>query len=316
MNRRMSRPEPGASTAAVFGELLKHLREAAGHTQETLGKLIPCDRSQVARVESATRVPKEEFVARCDEVLDTGGMLLRLWVRIDWYQEVERPDWFKRRVEMEKEAVSIHEYESQVVLGLLQTEDYARALFSTATDRTESEGRVRARMSRQERFLCPDGPMLFAVMDESCIRNVFGGRQVMRRQCAHLLALGEQPNIRIQFAPAQVANLLRPKAPMSILRLPDGHQWIYTESLHRGHFSDDPTVVARHSRTYDVLRADALSASQSAALISEAMKGYEHDEEDRAQLSDLDEEQPQRQRPRQLHRSSPRYPRLRPRPRQ
>ncbi|MEV6671717.1 helix-turn-helix transcriptional regulator [Streptomyces sp. NPDC051162] len=316
MNRRTStpKPEPGATTAAVFGELLKHLREAAGHTQETLGKLIPCDRSQVARVESATRVPKEEFVTRCDEALSTGGMLMRLWVRIDWYQEVERPDWFKRRVAMEQEAVSLRGYESHVVMGLFQTEDYARALFSRV-GRPETEERVRARMSRQKRFLCPDGPMLIAVLDESCIRNVVGNHRVMHGQCAHLLSLGQQPNICIQVAPAHNAHLVRPKASMSILRLPDGHEWIYTESLHRGHFNDDPAIVTRHSQTYDVLRADALSASESAALIGKAMKGYE-DEDDRPQRGYLDQEQPQRRRPRRLHRSSPRYPRPRPRPRQ
>ncbi|MEU3756066.1 helix-turn-helix transcriptional regulator [Streptomyces olivoreticuli] len=308
----MSRPEPGASTAAVFGELLKHLREAAGHTQETLGKRIPCDRSQVARVESATRVPKEEFVARCDEVLDTGGMLTRLWVRIDWYQEVEHPDWFKRRVEMDEEAVSLYEYQTQLVLGFLQTEDYARALFSRVADLSEDvvEDRVRARMSRQARFLLPNGPMLIVVLDESCIRNVVKSRQIMRDQCAHLLTLGEQPNIWIQVAPAHQPNLRRPKASMSIIRLSGGHQWIYTESLDRGHFNDDPAVVARHTRRYDALRADALSASESAALIREAMEGYGH-EGDRSQCGHVDQEQPQRRRRRPVHRGSPQHPRLR-----
>lgn len=316
MNRHTSEPERGATTAAVFGELLKHLREAAGLSQEGLGKLIPCDRSQVARIEAATRVPKEGFVARCDEVLHTSGMLKRLWVRIDWYQEVERPDWFKRRVALEQEAVAVYQYQSNVVLGLLQTEEYARALFSSVTEGSETEDRVRARMSRQQRFLCPDGPTLIAVLDESCIRRTVGSQQIMHRQCAHLLTVGKQPNIRIQVAPAHVPELARPRVPMAIITLPDGHGWIYSESLLRGHFTDDPEAVAFHTQRYDVLRADALSASESATLISEAMEGYGHDEEDRTQRGHLDQEQPQRSRPRRLHRSSPRYPRLRPHTRQ
>ncbi|MGW1071440.1 helix-turn-helix domain-containing protein [Streptomyces sp. NPDC002537] len=303
-----------ATTAVIFGELLKCLREAAGLTQSDLGKMIPCDRSLIARIELATRVPKDWLVKRADEVLDTGGALMRLWVRIDWYQEVERPDWFKRRVEMEQEAVSIQEYETQVVLGLLQTEDYARTLFSRV-NRSATEERIHLRMRRQERFLCPDGPTLIAVLDESCIRNMVGSRLIMQRQCARLLALGSQPNIRIQVAPAHDPHLMRPKAPMTIIRLPGGHEWLYTESLYRGHFTDDPELVARFTQRYDLLRADALSADESAALISEAMKGY-GDGDDRARRGHLDEEQPQRRRPRQLHRSSPRYPRLRPNTRQ
>ncbi|WSV51859.1 helix-turn-helix transcriptional regulator [Streptomyces decoyicus] len=63
----------------MFGEVLKHFREAAGFTQEELSNKIPCDRSQVARVEAGTRVPQDTFAKQCDELLGTGGVLLRLW---------------------------------------------------------------------------------------------------------------------------------------------------------------------------------------------------------------------------------------------
>jgi transcriptional regulator with XRE-family HTH domain len=318
----------GASSAEVFGEVLKHLREAAGLTQAELGRQIPCDRSLLARIETATRVPKEALVMRCDELLDTGGLLMRIWKQVDWYAEVERPDWFTRRVEMEKGAVSIQTYQSDVVTGLLQTPDYAQALFSTFPTTAEIDDRVRARMDRQRRFLSPNGPVFIAVLDESCIRNVVGSHRIMRAQCAHLLAVGQQANIRVQIAPAHIPNLMRPPTSMSIIRLPDGHEWIYTESLRRGHFYDDPEVVARHSQEYALLKADALSANESAALISEVMEGY-GDEGSLGQKqlqrrrsrrlpgnSYLVQEQPQRQPARRLRGNRPRYPRLRPRPRQ
>ncbi|MFC8506273.1 Scr1 family TA system antitoxin-like transcriptional regulator [Streptomyces sp. NPDC057411] len=297
----------------MFGELLRHYRESAGLTQEALARLIPCDRSQVARVEAAKRVPTDTFARACDEILGTGGVLLRLWGRIDWYPQVEHPDWFERRAEMDAEAVALREYQTQVMPGLLQTPEYAHALFSRVSNGETVEDRVRARLSRQQRFLAEDGPLYIVVLDESCLRNLVGDAAVMRDQCAHLLRVGTRPNIVLQIAPSERPELRRPNTSVSLIRLPDGHEWVYSESLDRGHFSDDPGDFARHSQTYDVLRADALSARESAAMISDMMEGHRHHAEARSDRGDLDQEQPQRGQRRKLPRSRPRIPRPRPR---
>ncbi|MFC9126941.1 Scr1 family TA system antitoxin-like transcriptional regulator [Streptomyces sp. NPDC057099] len=315
MSRRNGSAGSGVSTAAVFGEVLKHFREAALLTQEGLAGRIPCDRSHVARVEAGTRVPTDGFAKSCDELLATGGVLMRLWGRIDWYPQVEHPDWFRRRAEMDEVAVALREYQERVIPGLLQTADYARSLFSRLVSGTELEERVRARLSRQQRFLAKGGPLYLVVLDESCLGNVVGSPALMREQCAHLLSVGRLPNVRIQVAPAGRLGLARPSGSMSLIKLPDGHEWVYSESLDRGHFSDDPALFALHSQTYDVLRADAPSAPESAALISDAMERYEH-EQGRTQRGDVDQEHLQRRQRRQLHRNSPRFPRNRPRPRQ
>ncbi|MEU8027722.1 helix-turn-helix transcriptional regulator [Streptomyces sp. NPDC049099] len=302
------------TNAALFGELLRHFREAAFLTQDALARQIPCDRSLVARVEAGTRVPQDTFAKKCDEVLVTGGVLGRLWGKIDWYPQVEHPDWFKRRAEMDEKAVRLYEYQVMVIPGLLQTPDYARALLSETMSGDEAEEKARARLSRQQRFLLEGGPFYAAVLDESCLRMMVGGSAVMRDQCAHLLAVAQRPNVRIQVAPADRLGVVRPTTSMSLIELPDGHRWVYSESLSQGHFADDPTVFARHSQTYDVLRADALAAPESAAWIGEAMEGYErtHDQT-RTQRGHVDQEQLQRQRRRQLRGNRPRYPRGRPR---
>ncbi|WP_282694780.1 helix-turn-helix transcriptional regulator [Streptomyces sp. CC208A] len=297
----------------MFGELLRHYRESAGLTQQALALQLHCDRSLVARVEAAKRVPTDTFAKACDEVLGTGGVLLRLWARIDWYPAVQHPDWFERRAEMDAKAVALREYQVQVMPGLLQTQEYAHALFSRVSNGEAVDDRVRARLSRQQRFLAEDGPLYIAVLDESCLRNVVGDADVMREQCAHLLRVGEQTNIVVQVVPSDRAKIRRPNTSLSLIRLPDGHEWVYSESLGQGHFIDDPTVFARHSQTYDVLRAKTLSVDESAALISEIMKGYEHYAEARTRRTDLDQEQLQRRRRRQLHRNRPRIPRPRPR---
>ncbi|MEU1312379.1 helix-turn-helix transcriptional regulator [Streptomyces cinnamoneus] len=316
----------GATTAAVFGEVLRHHREIAGLTQGELAGKIPCDRSLVARVEAGTRVPQRHFVVACDQVLGVGEMFAKLWRKIDWYPEVVHPDWFRRRAAMDAEAVSLRTYQGQVIPGLLQTEEYARVLFSRSVpgNEREVEERLRARMSRQQRFLDPGGPLLVAVLDESAIRTVMRDAVVMRDQCAHLLVLGQRPNVCIQVAPAGDGGIVRPDTSLSLIRLPSGEEWVYSESLDSGHFNHDPAVIARHSQTYDVLRADALSARDSAALIRDVMEGYAHDDgmaQEQLQWprrgglpgNRVGEEQSQRRQRRGLHRNSPQFPRLRPR---
>ncbi|MBL0802507.1 MULTISPECIES: helix-turn-helix transcriptional regulator [Streptomyces] len=319
MSRRKAAPgalTAAATTADVFGEVLRYFREEAGLTQEALARQIPCDRSQIAHIEAGTRVPQDTFVKTCDEALGTRDALMRLWVRIDWYPQVEHPDWFKRRAEMDEVAVAVRQYQAQTIPGLLQTEEYAQALFAQVNGPEETEERVRARLSRQQRFLDPDGPMYIALLDESCLRTVVGDFDIMRRQYMYLLELARRPNIRIQVVPAGATGAIRPNTSMSIIRLPEGQEWVYSESLDRGHFSDAPAVLARHNQTYDVLRADALSASESASLIGEMTERYRPHGQVQPQRNPLDQEQLQRQQRRRLPRTRPRVPRPRPRPRQ
>ncbi|MEV8545855.1 helix-turn-helix transcriptional regulator [Streptomyces sp. NPDC051572] len=309
MTYRNAEATGGVSNAVLFGDLLRFYREAELLTQEALARQLHCDRSHVAKIEAGTRVPQESFAKTCDEILGTGGALLRMWRQIDWYPEVQHPDWFEKRAEMDAQAVALREYQERVVPGLLQTPSYARALFSQIATGEEVEERVRARLSRQPRFFADEGPLYIAVLDESCLRNAVGNPQAMRDQCAHLLDVGRRPNIRIQVAPAGLFGLIRPRNSFSLIKLPDGHDWVYSESLDRGHFNDDPAIFARHSQAYDVLRADIPSARESAALISDVMEGYEHHGQAPARRGDLDQEQLQRQQRRQLRRNRPRFPR-------
>ncbi|MEU9608558.1 helix-turn-helix transcriptional regulator [Streptomyces sp. NPDC048057] len=293
-----------ATSAALFGALLREHRKGAGLSQDELAGKIPCDRSLVAKVEAGVRVPQLPFVMRCDEVLGTEGLLARLWPKVDWYQRVDHPDWFQRRADMDAQATCLRSYQALVMPGLLQSDEYAFALFSRKMDADAARERADARLSRQQRFLDPDGPVLIVVLDESALRNVVGSQSIMRAQCEHLLALGQQPNIRVQVAPAHLP-LIRPNTSMSLITLPNGHRWVYSESLDQGHFTDDPTVYERHAQTYDVLRADALSARESALLIGDFMKGYACDGWP-AQRGNVGQEQLQRGQRRRLPRSRPR----------
>jgi len=142
-------PEAGASPLALFGAELRHYRTAAGLSQEQLGDRIGYSAALVGAVETARRMPTEDFTARCDvvEELGTGGALLRL------------REW----PSIEREALSLRTWELVLVPGLLQTPDYARAILrgalSDAPDE-DIEQQVDARMGRQQILARQDPPML------------------------------------------------------------------------------------------------------------------------------------------------------------
>ncbi|MFD9125591.1 Scr1 family TA system antitoxin-like transcriptional regulator [Kitasatospora sp. NPDC059571] len=314
MGSRTGAGRTAGGPAALFGAEIRHARELAGYSQADLARLLHCDRSLITRIESGQRVPQEDFAAACDRVLRTDGLLARIWSRVDWYAQAEHPDWFRRFAEMEAAAVALRKYEAQLVPGLLQTEAYARALFARGARGSGDalvEERVAARLGPQRRFLAEDGPLLVVVLDEGALRRSVGGPEVMHSQLAHLLAVAARPNVALQVLPFAHHDAARPDTSMSLVTLPDGREWVYSESLDRGHFSNDPAVLARHARTYDLLRSDALSARGTGTLIARAMEGYDHDQS-RSGHGRMAQEPAQRIERRRLRRGGPRLPRRRP----
>lgn len=314
MRARIEKPGEVVTSAGMFGELLRDIRETAGVSQARVAAKIPCDRSQIARIELGTRIPALDVVQTLDRVLETGGFLARMWRKVDWHPTLSHPDWFQRRAAMDAKASAVREYGTDTIPGLLQAPEYVRALYAAADPGNEGdlEERVEARLGRQLRFLDPEGPLLMALLEEACLRRVVGGAAVMRKQCERLLDVVQLPNIYVRVLRLDsVAD--RPNTAMSLLTLPQNEQWVYSESLDQGHFISRPEEVAGYVRTYDVLGAHALNADDSAALIREAMEGYADDEHPRHQRRKVGQEQLQRQQRRKLRRSGPRLYGRRPR---
>ncbi|WP_432090012.1 helix-turn-helix domain-containing protein [Streptomyces sp. NRRL F-5630] len=303
----------GRSGPAVWGRLEVHFRTQAGVTQAELARALNVERSLVSKFESGDRVPDLKHAEDADAFLDAGGALVELWKETDWYPQVEHPDWFERRARMDAEATAVYVYQTQTFPGLLQTYEYALALFGQVEVDEVAEERVRARLSRQVRFQKSDGPTLVVILDESCFQNVMGSPAIMHAQCEHLLNEASRMHVHLHVVPASSPHLVPPKTSMTLLTLPDGERWVYSESLDCGHFVGDPKAVARHQQTYDVLRADCLSVSDSAALIRDAMERYDRDAQAEPQPAHVGQEQLQRERRRRLHRNRIRVPRPRPR---
>jgi uncharacterized protein DUF5753 len=100
------------------------------------------------------------------------------------------PDWFEIYVGLEAEAATISAYDAEFVPGLLQTEEYARAVHRARLLRAneeEIEQRVRMRMARQELLISDDAPQVWLVLNEAVIRRLVGGRATMHAQLTHLI---------------------------------------------------------------------------------------------------------------------------------
>jgi transcriptional regulator with XRE-family HTH domain len=143
--------DPGSSLLAFFGAELRRRRAAAGMSQEQLGHAVNYSAALVGRVEIGERVPSPDFARRCDDVLSAEGLFAHL--RDSMNSDVHAyPTWFWEFVEREREATSIREFNALAVPGLLQTEEYAQALFRAGrpADSDEEIGQhVAARLERQ-----------------------------------------------------------------------------------------------------------------------------------------------------------------------
>ncbi|WP_051732346.1 helix-turn-helix domain-containing protein [Kitasatospora phosalacinea] len=278
MERRKGTHGSAFCSPDFFASELVRARERAGLSQGDLANLAHCDRSLISRIEAAERVPQQDFVRACDKLLDADGLLLRIWERVPWRQGVEYPDWFRRFAEMEARATMLRDYQVSRVTGLLQTPEYARALLAqgdAAGDEQLIDERVAARMDRQRRFfeLDEDGPLLIVVLHEAAIRTVVGGPAVMARQLERLLEVARHPNILLQIAPFDMGEHTPSSVSLTLVTLPGGQECVYSQSLNRGHFISDNAEITRLARRYDRLRANALSAPDSARLIRSIMEG-------------------------------------------
>ena len=275
MVKRKKNYSVASSAGTVFGEVLRIKREDAGLTQEEAAELIHVERSLITKFENGERVPGPAHVENLDLTLGGRGELIRLHRRIDWTVRMSRyPDWFARRTRMDAELTQLHQYQTQLIPDLLQSEDYARAWFAQLARGDAHGDSIEGRMARQRRFLEADGPLYVALLDESCLLHQVGGPAVMREQLDHLLRVGELPNIRIQIVPFSLGHVSAPQNPTSLIVLPSGQRWMYSESVYMGHFSNDPEMLTQQQHSFDLLRSDSLSARESAALISDVREKY------------------------------------------
>ncbi|MEV5677189.1 helix-turn-helix transcriptional regulator [Streptomyces sp. NPDC052164] len=303
--------------AALFGAQVRRLRIAAGLTQAELGEMTHVVSTRITQIERSSGArPTLELARALDAALVADGLLIDLW---PYVHREAFPDWSRAFMAHSARAVSIREYASHVVPGLLQTEAYARALLSVGRslrDEEHLEERLGARMERQERLAAPGRPDLWVVLDESVLRRPVGGQAVMRTQLARLLELAEEPHITVQVLPFDQGEHDAMGGSLTVLVLPDGTEAAYTEGAHYGQLIEEPEEVGRFTVTYDRLRAVALPPLMSLDMIRSVREANDRGASvpSRSDRRRLAQEQLQQPGGRQLRGGGVRVPRRRPRP--
>ncbi|GAA4921629.1 helix-turn-helix transcriptional regulator [Streptomyces coeruleoprunus] len=260
--------DPSASPLDYYGSELRRLREAAGLRQSQLGDIIFCTGSLIGQIETAKKVPTREFSERLDAALGTDGTFSRL---VGLVLRSQLPTWFQAYAEMEARAAYISTYQAQLVYGLLQTEEYARAVLATGLP-DNLEDLVAARVERQRILRREQPPMTWVVLDEAALYRPIGGREVMRNQLAHLLSFRRERWVRIQVLPFGAGEHAGLIGSFNALRFDDEPEIVYTEDLISGHMTANPDTVKEAALRYAHVQAAALSVEDSAALIARVME--------------------------------------------
>ncbi|MGR4879260.1 Scr1 family TA system antitoxin-like transcriptional regulator [Streptomyces sp. LARHCF249] len=260
--------DPSASPLDYYGAELRRLREDAGLKQAQLGDSIFCTASLIGQIETARKVPTRDFSERVDAALGTDGVFSRL---VGLVLRSQLPAWFQAYAEMEAKAAYLSSFQAQLVYGLLQTEDYARAVLGVRTE-GDLDTKVAARMERQRILDRKNPPLMWVVLSEAVLHQEIGGREVMRNQLAHLLALQRREWVQVQILPFEAGAHAGLPGSYTLLRFDDDPDLVYTEDFVQGHMTANPQALREGSLRYDHLQAAALSVEKSAARIARVME--------------------------------------------
>lgn len=233
-----------------------------------MGALIFCTGSLIGQIETTKKVPTRDFSERLDAALGTDGVFSRL---IGLVLRSQLPTWFQPYADMEAKAAYISTYQAQVVYGLLQTEEYARAVLATGMP-DDLEGLLAGRMERQRILDREKPPMAWAILDEAVLHRPIGGHEVMRAQLGKLLEFSAHRWMRIQVLPFAAGEHASLDGAFTTMRFDDDPDIIYTEDLISGHMTASPDTVREASLRYAHLQATALSVEDSVALIARVME--------------------------------------------
>lgn len=271
--------DAGISPRHVFGKMLRFYRVRAGLSQEQFGARIHYSPDQVGKVENGQRSPTEEFATTCETIpeLNADGALAELWESLkDYFQHRAFPGWFAHWHDAEATATTLRWYELITVPGLLQTEEYARAVLSTRVKASEDEiaEMVTARLARQLILERPNPPMLWVILAEAVLRCPVGGPQVMSGQLARLHEAAAQPNIVIQVIPHGTGAHEGFRGPFIVADFDSAPSLAYQDTALRGQIIEDPDDISALMSLWDTLKSEALPRSASLALIQEVAKSW------------------------------------------
>jgi transcriptional regulator with XRE-family HTH domain len=269
----------------VLGRRLQELREAAGLKREEAARVLRVAPATVRRMETAEVALKVPYVQVLLEAYGVAEHEAAVFVglveeanRPGWWQRYHDvlPDWFSLFVSLEGAAKMMRSYEPHFVPGLLQTEEYARAVLEAGTiglrSPAEVERHVALRLERQRLLERPDAPHLWVIMDETVLTRPVGPRaQVMRDQLDKLLEYAERDGVTLQIAECAAGPHPATCAPFSLFRFaePELPDMVVSEYLTGALYLDSRQEVATHLEVLDHLTTHAASAQRTKKILAE-----------------------------------------------
>ncbi|MFI2783448.1 helix-turn-helix domain-containing protein [Streptomyces sp. ALB3] len=272
-----------------LGQELRRLREIKGMTAEEVAERLLVSQSKISRLENGRRsISQRDVRDLCGvyEVEDHRVVDSLMQMAKDsrqqgwWHAFGDIP--YSVYIGLETDAESLRVYEPQVVPGLLQTRSYAEALINGALPEappSDIEKRVNVRARRQDRVNAPEHPLrLWAVIDESALRRLVGGEQVMIQQLEHLIEQSRLPHVTVQVLPFDMGAHPGINGQYAILEFPDAadSSVVYIEGVTSDLYLEKANDVQRYSVMYEHLRAQALNVDQTRQFISDIAKSYTH----------------------------------------
>ncbi|MGW0994410.1 helix-turn-helix domain-containing protein [Streptomyces sp. NPDC002523] len=273
MDDEVQQPEYefGSGILCVFGRQLKLFRERAGMDRAKLGSLTGYSASTIASFEQGRRIPPPKFIDRADEVLGAGGVLSASKEEV---ARAQYPAFFRDAAKLETEAVVLHVYAAQAVPGLLQDEEYARAVFAMwrpQLDEEVIEQRLAARLARQGIFDRRPEPHLSFVIEEAVLLRPLGGESVWRGQLEQLLLVEGKRNVEIQVMPLSRQEHAGLAGPFTLMEMKDGRRIAYAEVQGDSRVHTERQRVRELERTYGTLRAQAHTPAESRRSIEKLL---------------------------------------------
>ncbi len=288
----MTTVQPGSGSMVrriLLGSQLRRLREAKGITREDAGYTIRASESKISRMELGRVSFKERDVTDLlslygvDDETERAALLtlVREANQAGWWHSFSdaMPNWFQTYVGLEEAAALIRTYQVQFIPGLLQTEDYARAIMllnRPHMDASEVDRRIGVRMRRQKLIADGDGPRLWAVVDEAALRRPVGGPAVMKVQIQRLIDAAEMPNVVVQVMPFRFGGHAAESGAFTILRFPeqDLPDVVYLEQLTSALYLDKRDDVDQYIQVMERLSVDSQTPESSIELLSSLLKEF------------------------------------------
>ncbi|WP_329123680.1 helix-turn-helix domain-containing protein [Streptomyces sp. NBC_01465] len=265
-------PESSDSLKA-FGEVVKIFRKRAGYTQEEFAPLVGYSLPTIASIEQGRRLPPPGFVEQAEELLDAFGVIRGAARHLS--RQPGLASWFRQWAKLEAEAITLYTYECRLVPGLLQTEAYARTLFTEQLpplDDAQVEAQWVARAERQGLLRERPNTAYSFILEEHLFLREMGGPEVTQGLIDHVLNLADQRNIEIQVMPLVRNTHAGLDGPMQLLETPENRCFAYCEGQRGGQFVSVAKEISVLQMRYARMRSQALSLVDSVSLL-QRMRG-------------------------------------------